>query len=223
MTTFPGSPRLIKGGLILLAPDTGTVLRVISFQYNPDSLSRTLQVQGIGAESGDRVEAFRLKGPPVETIKMDVEIDATDQLGQSQPDSIATQVGILPELAVLELIVYPPSAKLQQDISLAQGGSLEIIPAEEPLTLLVWSANRVMPVRLTEFTITEEMFDVALNPIRAKISLGARVLSVNDLPSGHRGTGLYLSYQQRKEALAALRGSTALTTLGIQQIPGGVS
>ena len=219
MTTFPGSPRLIKAGLVLLAPDTGAVQRVIAFQYNPDSVSRTLQVQGIGAESGDRVEAFRLKGPPVETIKIDVEIDATDQLGQSQPDPTATEVGILPELAVLELIVYPQSAKLQEDIVLARGGSLEIIPAEEPLTLLVWSPSRVMPVRLTEFTVTEETFDVALNPIRAKISLGARVLSVNDLPSGHRGTSLYLSYQQRKERLAARRASTALTTLGIQQIP----
>src|SRR5215831_3585952 len=158
MTTFPGSPRLIKAGLVLLAPDTGAVQRVIAFQYNPDSVSRTLQVQGIGAESGDRVEAFRLKGPPVETIKIDVEIDATDQLGQSQPDPTATEVGILPELAVLELIVYPQSAKLQEDIVLARGGSLEIIPAEELLTLLVWSPSRVMPVRLTEFTVTEETF-----------------------------------------------------------------
>lgn len=219
MTTFPGSPRLTKSGLVLIAPETGTVQRVISFQYNPDTLSRTLQVQGIGAESGDRVEAFRLKGPPVETIKMDVEIDATDDLGGTRPDRTAVEVGILPQLAALELILYPESAKLQEDIDLAGAGRLEIIPAEAPLTLLVWSRNRVLPVRLTEFTVTEEMFDVALNPIRAKVSLGMRVLSVNDLPVGHRGAGLYLGHQQQKERLAARRASAALSTLGIQRIP----
>ena len=82
MTTFPGSPRLLKGGIVLVDPDTGAVQRVIALQYNPDTLTRTLQVQGVGAEGGDRAEALRLKGPPVETIKLDAEIDATDQLEQ---------------------------------------------------------------------------------------------------------------------------------------------
>ncbi len=218
MTTFPGSPRVTKGGLVLLAPDTGAILRVIPFQYNPETLSRTLQVQGIGAESGDRLEALRLKGPPVETMKLDVEIDATDHLGQSRPDRTAVEAGILPELAALELVLYPESAKLQEDIDLARRGTLEIIPEEAPLALLVWSRNRVVPVRLTEFTVTEEMFDVALNPIRAKVSLGLRILSVNDLASGHPGTSLYLGYQQQKERLATRRASATLSTLGITRI-----
>jgi hypothetical protein len=219
VTTFPGSPKLTKGGLVLIAPDTGATQRVISFQYNPETLSRTLAVQGIGAESGDRVEAFRLKGPPVETIKIDIQIDAIDNLGQTQPEQTAVDVGIFPELAALELIVYPTSTKLQQDIDLALAGKLEIIPAEAPLVLFVWSKNRILPVRLTEMTITEEMFDVALNPISAKVSLGMRVLSVNDLPTGHKGVSLYLGYQQQKEKLATKRASAALSTLGIQQIP----
>lgn len=218
MTTFPGSPRLTKGGLILLAPETGAMLRVIAFQYNPETMTRTLAVQGVGSESGDRVETLRLKGPPVETVKLDVDIDATDHLGQSAPDQLAVGFGILPELAALELLLYPESAKLQEDIDLARGGRLEIIPAAAPLTLLVWGRNRILPVRLTEFTVTEEMFDVALNPIRAKVSLGLRVLSVNDLPIGHRGSSLYLGYQQQKERLGARRASADLSALGIQRI-----
>ena len=219
MTTFPGSPKLTKGGLVLIAPETGATQRVISFQYNPETLSRTLAIQGIGAESGDRVETLRLKGPPVETIKIEIEIDATDHLGQTQPEQTAVEVGIFPELAALELIVYPTSAKLQQDLDLALSGKLEIVPAEAPLALFVWSKNRILPIRLTEMTITEEMFDVALNPIRAKVSLGMRVLSINDLPVGHKGVSLYLGYQQQKEKLATRRASAALSTLGIQQIP----
>lgn len=219
MTTFPGSPKLIKGGLILLAPETGAIQRVISFQYNPESVSRTLQILGVGAESGDRVETLRLKGPPVETIKIDVEIDATDQLEFPQRNPTTVEVGIYPQLAVLETIVYPSVAKLKQDIELAGAGRMEIAPGEAPLVLFVWSKNRVVPVRLTEFSITEEMFDTALNPIRAKVSLGLRVMSVNDFTSAHRGTSLYLAYQQQKERLAGRVGSAALNTLGIQSIP----
>src|SRR2546427_7702782 len=79
MIAFP-APRLVRGGIVLLEPITSRVLRVIALQYNPDSLSRTLQPQGVGQEPGDRLEALRLKGPPHETIKIEAEIDATDQL-----------------------------------------------------------------------------------------------------------------------------------------------
>jgi hypothetical protein len=90
---------------------------------------------------------------------------------------------------------------------------------ESPLTLFIWSKNRVLPVRLTDFSITEEAFDPALNPIRAKVSLGMRVLSVNDLPFDHKGSSLFMSYHQQKEALAARARSGPLNVLGITRIP----
>ena len=79
MSALSNSPKLLKGGIVLIDPESARVQRMISLQYNPDSLTRTLQVQGVG-EGGDRSEALRLKGPAVETIKLDAEIDATDQL-----------------------------------------------------------------------------------------------------------------------------------------------
>jgi hypothetical protein len=213
VTTFPGSPRLIKGGIVLLDPTTGAVRRIIALQYNPDTLSRTLQVQGVGGESGDRSEALRLKGPPVETIKVEAEIDATDQLEIS--DGTAQEVGIHPQLAALETIVYPTSAQLQANQNLIQAGTLEIAPAESPLTLFVWSAQRVVPVRITEFSITEEAFDPSLNPLRAKINLGLRVLSVSDLSAEHKGSALFMSYLQNKEQLAARAPAGTYGSLGI--------
>jgi hypothetical protein len=87
------------------------------------------------------------------------------------------------------------------------------------LTLFVWSKTRILPVRLTEFSITEEAFDAALNPIRAKISLGMRVLSVNDLGFSHRGDNLFMAYLQGKEELASLAQSAPLAALGIPGIP----
>lgn len=216
MGSFPNSPKLLKGGIVLIDPITSAVRRIIALQYNPDSISRTLQVQGVGQESGDRSEALRLKGPPVETIKVEAEIDAIDQLEVA--DSSTTQVGLHPQLAALELIVYPTSAQLLSNNSLAQSGTLEIAPMETALMLFIWSTQRIVPVRLTEFSITEEAFDVSLNPIRAKVSLGMRVLSVNDLGFTHKGGSLFMSYLQNKEQLALKASNGAFATLGINGI-----
>jgi hypothetical protein len=218
MTGFPNSPRLLKGGIVLIDPQSSAVRRIITLQYNPDTLTRTLQVQSTAA-SGDRSEALRITGPPAETIKLDAEIDATDQLEFPDQNSNTVQLGIFPQLAVLETIVYPTSAQLQSNNSLAQSGTLEIIPMESPLTLFVWSKTRIMPVRLTDFSITEEAFDPALNPIRAKVSLGMRVLSVNDVGFSHKGGNLFMSYLQQKERHAGLSVNGAFNALGLSGIP----
>jgi hypothetical protein len=219
MSTFPGSPRLIKGGLVLIDPDTSLILRVIPLQYNPDTLTRTLQVQGVGPQQGgDRSEALRLKGPAVETIKLDAEIDATDQLEFPDTHDTAVQVGLLAQLAALETIVYPTSDQLLSNNSLAQSGTLEIAPMEAPLTLFVWSKSRVLPVRVTDFSITEEAFDPSLNPIRAKVSLGMRVLSIDDVGFAHKGGSMFMIYLQQKEQLARRSQAGALSTLGIGSI-----
>lgn len=217
MTTFPNSPKLLKGGLVLIDPETAMVQRIIALQYNPDSLSRSFQIKGVGAESGDRSEALRLKGPPVETIKVEAELDATDQLEFAEAK--ATTVGIHPQLAALETIVYPTSGQLLANNHLAQAGKLEITPMETPLTLFVWSKTRVVPVRLTEFSVTEEAFDPALNPIRAKVSLGMRVLTVDDVGFNHKAGTLFMSYLQVKEQLAARNQGGSLNVLGIGAIP----
>jgi hypothetical protein len=218
MTAFPNSPRLVRGGIVLIDAETAVVKRVIALQYNPDTLSRTLQVQAFSGDSGDRSEAMRIKGPPVETIKLDAEIDATDQLEFPDKNPDATRVGILPQLAALETIVYPTTAQLSSNNALANSGVLEIVPMQAPLSLFVWSQNRILPVRLTDFSITEEAFDPALNPIRAKVSLGMRVLSVNDLGFDHKGGNLFMTYLQKKEQLAARSAAAAITSLGITGI-----
>ena len=217
MTTFPNSPAVLKGGLVLIDPTTAAVLRVIALQYNPDTLTRSLQPRAAGESTTDHSEALRLKGPPIETIKLDAEIDATDQLELG--DANAAQVGIHPQLAALETIVYPTSAQLLANNTLAQGGTLEITPTLAPLSLFIWSKNRVVPVRLTDFSITEEAFDPALNPIRAKVSLGMRVLSVTDLGFDQKGGSLYMIYQQQKERFAAMSQGASLSQLGLGGIP----
>jgi len=212
----PLSPRLVKGGIVTMDPDTSAVKSVIALQYNPDSLSRTLQIQAVqGGQDGTRVDALRLRGPAVETIKIEAELDATDQLEFPNQFPDTAQLGLHPQLAQLEMLVNPTVETLLADDSMANAGTLEIIPLEQPLTLFVWSKMRVVPVRLTDFSITEEAFDPNLNPIRAKVSLGMRVLSVDDLGFAHKGGSLYLSYHQQKERLAARNQGGTLNLLGL--------
>jgi hypothetical protein len=218
MASFPNSPRLLKGGLVLIDADTSAVQRIIVLQYNPDTLSRTLQPQTV-KESGDRAEAMRLTGPPVETIKLDAEIDATDQLEFPDQHANAVEFGIQPQLAALETILYPTSGQLLSNNALASAGMLEILPTLSALTLFVWSKSRIVPVRISDFSVTEEAFDTALNPLRAKVSLGMRVLSVSDLGYDNKGGSLFMAYQQLKERLAAKNGAGTLGMLGLGGIP----
>lgn len=218
MTTFPNSPRILKGGLVLLDPASARVQKIISLQYNPDSLSRTLHVQGTG-ENGDRSEALRLKGPAVETLKLEAEIDAADQLEFPDQNRAVVEAGIQPQLATLESLVNPTSRQILRNKALSDSGRLEIIPMETPLVLFVWSKHRIVPVRVTDFSITEEAFDPTLNPLRAKVSLGLRVLSVNDLGFEHAGSSLFMGYLQAKEALAGRAGGGDLTAMGLGEFP----
>lgn len=193
------SPRLRKGAILTLDPTLGVPLGRIMLQYNPDTLTRSLKPQSVGDEP-DRTEILRLKGPPIETIKCDIEIDATDQLADG--DATTMELGIQPQLSLLELLIYPGSGTLITNEVLSLIGTIEILPMESALTVFAWSDQRVTPVRITDMEITEEAFDPQLNPIRAKVSLGLRVLSVNDVGFLTPAGALYLVYQGSKEAMA---------------------
>ncbi len=216
MTTFPGSPRVAKAGFVLVDPETGSVQRVIPLQYNPETLTRSLAIQGMGPDSGDRVDALRLKGPPVETLKVDAMLDATDQL--AGPPGPLTRQGIAPQLAALELLVTPEARRLEADARLAARGVLEIAPIETALLLFTWGPGRVLPVRLTELSVTEELFSPSLFPLRARVSLGMRVLSGADLGNDHRGARIFLAHLREKERLRGLLRAPGLDLLGKPRI-----
>lgn len=215
MSSFPNSPKLIKGGLVLVDAETAKVLSVISLQYNSDSLTRTLQVQTTGGQETDRIEPVRFKGPAVETFKLEADIDATDQLEFPDQNPNVGQFGIAPQLAVLESLVQPSAAQLSAVDREAGSGTLEIAPMLAPLAMFVWGKNRIVPVKVSDFSITEEAFDPSLNPIRAKLSLSLRVMSTDDLGFSTKGGSLFMAYLQSKEQLAKKVQSVSFTALGI--------
>ncbi len=206
MSSFPRTPKLTRAGIVLMSPD-GNVLREIPLQYNPEKLTRTLQAQFVEPDGQNRSDPARLSGPPIETIKLEAIVDAADQLEQPDRNQDTVQHGIQPLLAALELTIYPHSTKLEQSKSASNTSAIEVFVTEAPLTVFVWGKSRIVPVRITDFAVTEEFFDPELNPIRAVVSLGMRVLSVTDLGFQHVGSNLYMVYQKQKEALAAKVGS----------------
>jgi hypothetical protein len=211
MSTFPGSPRLLKGAVIGLDP-MNPLASVVVFQYNPDTMTRRLEPRAMSSEGGDRSEAYRLTGPPKETITLSVEVDAADQLEQANPLAVAS--GVTPALAALEMLLYPKSALVIANTILAQVGNIEIVPPEAPLTLFVWGPQRVLPVRLTGLSITEEAYDPMLNPIRAKVELSLLVLSYHDLRITNPGYGLFLAHQIVKEVMATTNVLNSVQNIG---------
>lgn len=212
MTTFPGSPRLLKGAIIGLDP-VNPLASVVVFQYNPDTMTRRLEARSVGGgDTADRSEAFRLTGPPKETITLNIEVDAADQLEVVNP--LAVAFGVYPALSALEMLLYPKSATVIANAALAQAGNIEIIPPEAPLTLFVWGAQRVLPVRLTSFSVTEEAYDTMLNPIRAKVDLSLLVLSYVDLKLTNPGYNLFLAHQIAKEVMATTNVANSAQNIG---------
>ncbi len=202
MSSFPRSPRLQKGAIIGLDP-FNPLASIIVFQYNPESMSRSLAVNAFGKEA-NMGEALRLNGPPRETITVSIEIDATDQLEKGDP--LAASLGIYPTLSSLEMLLYPKSALVIGNQIAAAFGITEIIPPEAPLTLFIWGIKRMLPVRITALTITEEAFDPDLNPIQAKVSLTMNVLTYHDLGLLTPGGTLFMAHQVVKEVMATIGG-----------------
>lgn len=214
MSSFPRSPRLRKGAILSFDP-FNIVPQIIIFQYNPETLTRSLQSQGTYQQGGGATaETFRLKGPPIETISLDIELDAADQLEKPEQNVVAATMGIYPQLSALEMILYPKSDLVIANTILTAAGAIEIIPPEEPFTLFVWGSKRVLPVRLTSFSITEELHDSNLNPISAKISLQLQVLSYADFKVTHPGYALFLAHQVSKETMAALGSINNVSAVG---------
>jgi hypothetical protein len=206
---FPRSPKLLKGGLVVFeSTKPGPPPKVIPFQYNPDQLTRQLAHRAAPADPSSvgaaREDSFRVLGPPVETLNLSVVLDATDQLEHPEQNPEVVANGLHPMLATLELLLYPPSTQVTMNRALAAGGSVQICPADLPFTLLVWGKSRVVPVRLTSFSVTEEAFDTVLNPIQAKVDLGMRVLTYMELKEDTVGFSVYMAYQAQKESLAGL-------------------
>ena len=217
MTTKARGPRVFKGALVSIG-STDPTPQVISFQYNPATLKRSLKPLMVGGEAGDRSQSVRITGAPTETYSVEIEIDAADDLENGDP--VATTLGIQPQLALLELLIYPALSRVMENAALLSAGTIEIAPITAPRLLFVWGQRRVLPVQLSAYSISEEEFDSSLNPIRATVSLEMRVLTYSDLSASNADYHQYLAYQQSLMSIADSAGSPGRGRLaGVTIVP----
>ena len=218
VSDFPRSPKLQKGALAVYPKhDAGTApSRVIFFQYNPDSMKRTLADRAAPPKKGNvgaaKEDILRVQGPPVETISLTIELDATEQLEHPSDNTAVAQHGLHPALATLEMLMYPPALTAQKMEQLSKQGKAQISPLDLPLVIFVWGPSRVVPVDVTSFSISEEAFDPRLNPIRAKVELALRVLTYMELPANSIGRDAFVAYQRNKETHVGQFTSTGDTS-----------
>lgn len=211
MTSQARGPKTLKGALVSV-PDSGSPT-VIEFQYNPASMKRTLQTRMVGGEENERSQALRYTGAAVQVIEVEIEFDAVDMLEKG--DSTATKSGIYPQLSALELLAYPTLDQVNQNQSKLQSGTMEVIPLTAPRILFTWGPNRVLPVRINTYTISEEAFDTNLNPIRAVVSLSMQVLTYYDLSSDNKGYNQFKAYQQTMVTMAGKATTSKSNNIGV--------
>ncbi len=201
---FPRSPKFLKGAMVVFGTPAPVPTNLIVFQYNPETMSRSLQIN-VDYQNYDPTRSAgdtQFVLPPTETFQVSIELDAADQLENNNPLTLAT--GLHPTLAALELLTYPESSMLLLNKILSAVGSSMVTPPFLPIVLFIWGPARVVPVRVSSLSITEQAFDQLLNPIQAKVELGLRTLSMQELQdAGAPFSTLAMVQIISKEVLAA--------------------
>jgi hypothetical protein len=220
---------LLRGALIEYGSDfLGPLPNVVIFQFNPEMMTRNLQIPA-RPTGGARRETTQAGDPPIERITIKAEFDAADLLNSN--NAPARRFGVGPQLAALEKMVYPSntiSGLIGQAIdeignALRGGGNSsppnQLIPREKyPRILFIWGKRRVLPVTIDSMSITEQQYDFLLNPVRAEVSIG---LSVNALCTGTDDTiakGAMEYSNLVKEAQAILNQATT-EEAGMELVP----
>lgn len=243
-TGYSRSPKLLKGALIEFSDRLiGPIPNIIVFQYNPETMTRTLEVwnpTGGGGATGTgttgSIDASSTAQPhdPPETFNLVLELDAADALEKPESHPVAFISGVADRIAAMEMLLYPNDESLLGGLLGSITGSLSVgasvggssiggslagalggsapkpVPrGTVPVLLFAWGPGRIVPVRLTSFSVEEQAYSPLLYPIRAKVSVGMKVLTPKDFPSCHRSISEELAItafkwtRKQKQVLAA--------------------
>jgi hypothetical protein len=212
-TGYTRSPKLLKGAIIQFsAPMLVPIPNIIVFQYNPETLTRTLtpwspvqrqreyteagEVKKLADLSPEQLNGLAQPFDPAETFSVTLELDAADALEEPSRHPVAVVSGVADRIAALEMLLYPPGESalggllnVAIDVSIGGGGFGIAAGAAAraaqrksvPVVLFFWGPGRIVPVRITSFSVEEQAFSPTLYPLRAKVTVGMRVLTEAEL------------------------------------------
>lgn len=215
----------LRGALIQFMPTflNKPVPNVILFQFNPETIAHTWsQPEGDpNSRSGPRSSPLAVRGLPGESFSFTIAMDAGDMIADGSPvaELIGKGSGIYSRLAALEMLLYPESASdegLLGAVSLnvsrrlfgkSADASRTVPHSQLPAVLFVWGPGRIVPVRVTQLTITEKLYDSLLNPTHAEAQLELRVLTPEEFefvsgPFRNIAMAAYIYSQGLRQTLA---------------------
>lgn len=232
MLNFPLSPRIAHGGFVTVDPQSLQPARIIPFQYNPETLSRTLSLTASASTAPGSTGPSGITGAgslgvglgpigvlgqilgtaagqtptapatiPAQLLTFSLFLDATDQLQFPDQNPLAVRYGVYLLLSAIEALLYPP------------------LSSPDSLTLFVWGSNRILPVRLLQLQILEQMFDPSLNPIHVEIQVTLLARTDSDFPKNSPFRKYWEDYLNHLQALAGLFPNGSLSDLGLTGIP----
>ena len=189
---------VLKGALVEFMPTFLPVPlpNVIVFQYNPETMAHTwTQPEPVTSAGTEMANPLAVKGMPGETFSFTIAMDANDEIadGSAPTAALAEATGIYSRLAAIEMLLYPTgpaktglvgavTTAIINGLSGTDSGPTRTIPESVvPVTLFIWGPGRIVPVRVTDLTITEKLYDTALNPTHAEAQLTLRVLTPAEL------------------------------------------
>ena len=193
------------------APMLIPIPNIIIFQYNPETMTRQLtpwapaQHQITYDEDGkvkeDKLSPEQLNQlsqpfDPQETFSLTLDLDAADALEEPGSHPVAVLAGVADRISAMEMLCYPPGPSalgglLNVSVSVSIGGAgislggsaaADAVPRTDvPIVLFFWGPGRIVPVRITSFSVEEQQYSPLLYPIRAKVTIGLKVLDENHL------------------------------------------
>lgn len=225
---YSQSPKLLKGALIRFSAATLIpVPNIIVFQYNPESVTRKLSPWYSKKDTEDpRIkdtlgEAF----DPEETLSLKLDLDAADALEEPASHPVAVISGVADRIAAIEMLLYPTESEgllLSAIKSLASLGGVDVVPRTTvPVVLFFWGPGRIVPVRITGFSVEEKAYSPTLYPIRAEATLDLRVLDASmfekesERPEVRIARACYLYTRRQKEALSAANLANSFESIGL--------
>lgn len=227
----PASPyprsRVTRGSLTRLAMDNQPEA-TLEFQYNPETVTRTRAGQWDPRKrkrDPKAAQALQQKSQlgaagaaallaDAETISFQLVFDATEALlnrapGGSDEKFDPVRDGVLPQLAFLEVVSLGMSPQARAAQNTAKKG--EIRPIRPSELLLRLGGSRAFPCVLTDLTITEQKFNPALVPIRARADLKLTVLEPMEVSNLKEVQQQFDQLLARRQELAGYAGGQALT------------
>ncbi len=211
------------GALVEYGTDfLGPIPNVVIFQFNPESIARTLVIPPRAVDATQR-ETSQAGEPAYERFTVTATFSAADQRNSSNPIGIAFGVG--PQLAALQAMVYPVATPggiigavvdaVGALLSPAGPAPTQPIPRQQtPRILFIWGLTRIVPVIIESLTITEQIYDGMLNPLEAQVAIGLAVITPSDCSNDTIGQGAlaYTKLAQDTMASINLANSAALVT-----------